>query len=173
MKRSSELRRSGFKKASYQRAPRQPLQPISPEVAARVRMDRAEQAAAPVPKTEPQRNPRLLAMARGKPCLLALPCCNHDPATTVAAHSNQSKHGKAGARKADDCFVVHACYACHTWLDSSGAPQEEKVAAWDAAHARQVTWWHAIANSYAHPGADRRAARWALERLEDGPSTGH
>lgn len=167
------MKRSGFKKASYQRAPRQPLEPISPEISARFKAVPVAQEVTAVPKSEAQRNPRLLAMARGKPCLLALPCCNHDPATTVSAHSNQSKHGKAGARKAEDQYTVWGCFACHSWLDQGGAPQEEKVAAWDAAHARQVIWWQAIANSYSHPDTDRRAARWALERLDDEPSTGH
>jgi hypothetical protein len=72
------------------------------------------------PKTEPQRNPALLAMARGQRCLLQVPgVCQPDPTTTVACHSNQSVHGKAGARKADDHWHVHGCAACHRWLDQA------------------------------------------------------
>lgn len=47
------------------------------------------------PKEPRQRNPHLLKMAQGEPCLLRIPgVCNGDSDTTVAAHSNQSAHGK-------------------------------------------------------------------------------
>lgn len=160
------MKRSGFKRKTYERAPQPLYAPMDPSVAARVKMGPVE-AAAPVPKSEPQRNARLLSMARGMPCLLALPCCNHDTATTVAAHSNQAKHGKAGARKADDQYSVWACFACHNWLDQGSAPQEEKTEAWGSAYERQVISWRAIADSHAYPEADRRAARWALERVSE------
>ena len=53
------------------------------------------------PKKPRQRNPTLLNMAKGEPCLLRVPgVCNGDSDTTVAAHSNQSAHGKGKAMKA-------------------------------------------------------------------------
>lgn len=54
--------------------------------------------------------------ARGKPCSLALDCCNHDPETTVLCHIRL--FGAAGmAEKPDDWFAVFACSACHDALD--------------------------------------------------------
>ena len=115
------------------------------------------------PKTVARRNRQLLDMAQDKPCLLIVPdvCCG-DTATTVAAHSNWSEHGKGGARKADDQYTVWACATCHSWLDFSGASAEEKRAVWDKAHAAQVDVWTAMA---AH---GNKAARWAIEQLNGG-----
>lgn len=158
------MKRSGFAKKEYTRPPRSALQPIAPELAARIHSGPVA-ASAPIPKTEAQRNPRLLAMARGMPCLLMLDCCNHDSATVVAAHSNQAKHGKAGARKADDQNSVWACSACHQFIDQGPAPKAEKFAAWDEAHERQAHAWELLAASTGTPEADRRAATWALERI--------
>jgi hypothetical protein len=122
---------------------------------------------APAPKTEPWRLQRLLDMAQDRPCLLRIPgVCNHDPATTVAAHSNMSIHGKGGRRKADDVFTVWSCANCHSWLDQGPAPKADKEAAFMRAHADQVLAWRWISQDPAESEADRRAARAALERLE-------
>jgi hypothetical protein len=122
---------------------------------------------APAPKTEPWRLQRLLDMAEGRPCLLHIPgVCNHDPATTVAAHSNLSIHGKGAHRKADDVYTVAACSACHSWLDQGQAPKADKEAAFMRAHADQVLAWRWIANDPHESEPDRRAALAALERLE-------
>ena len=78
-----------------------------------------------------------------------------DGSTTVAAYSNQAK------LKAEDCYVVHACAVCHTWLDSSySATQEETLAAFDAGHVRQVALWR----QWAEQG--NKVAQAAIERLE-------
>jgi hypothetical protein len=124
---------------------------------------------ASIPKAAPRRNARLLAMARLMPCLLLVPgCCNHRQDTTVACHSNLSIHGKAGARKADDCWTVYGCAACHAWLDAGPAPAEHKAALFMEAHARQVAVWTAIANDPANwCEADRRSACWALDQLKE------
>ncbi len=123
--------------------------------------------AAPRPKPTAWRNRRLLDMAEGRPCLLHIPgVCNHDPATTVAAHSNLSIHGKGAHRKADDVFTVWACANCHAWLDQGPAPKADKEAAFVRAHADQVLAWRRIANDPHESEPDRRAARAALERLE-------
>lgn len=122
-----------------------------------------------VPKTEPQRNPALLAMARGQRCLLLVPgVCQPDPATTVACHSNQSVHGKAGARKADDQWHVYGCAACHRWLDQGPAPAVEKVERFGAAHRWMVSIWQDIvAGVLPATPRERRAAQWALDRLKE------
>jgi ferredoxin len=64
------------------------------------------------------RNPKLLRAARGQSCMIRIPdICNGDNATTVAAHSNQLKHGKGTGIKAHDCFIAWACSDCHKEID--------------------------------------------------------
>jgi len=36
------------------------------------------------------------------------------------------RHGHGGSIKAHDVFTVPGCFACHGWLDHSGAHREEK-----------------------------------------------
>lgn len=83
---------------------------------------------------------KYLAACRGEPCYLNVKCPWTDWAdpTVVDCHSNQSIHGKAGALKAKHWFTVPGCAACHEWLDRSGAPWEQKCAAFDDALARWV-----------------------------------
>lgn len=78
---------------------------------------------------------KYLAACRGEPCYLNVLCPWTDWAdpTVVDCHSNQSKHGKAGARKADHEFTVPGCARCHDWYDNSGAPYELKCAKFDNA----------------------------------------
>jgi hypothetical protein len=124
-----------------------------------------------VPKSEPYRDQALLEMARGRPCLLMIPAvCSHRVDTVVAAHSNLPEHGKAMGRKADDEYTAFACFACHTWLDTSKAAGAQKAMAFQLAHARQVLAWRLIAMDPNEPERFRRAARRALERL--GVTTG-
>jgi hypothetical protein len=114
-------------------------------------------------KSKPYRDRALLDMARGQRCLLEAveTCLQADGSTTVAAHSNFAKHGKGGARKADDCYSVWACVNCHSWLDQGSAPRAEKERAFDAAHQRQIEEWRKF------EGGERltRAAKAALEKL--------
>jgi Protein of unknown function (DUF1364) len=117
-------------------------------------------------KTKPYRSPALLAMAKGKPCLLnAVHNCltSRDTSTTVACHSNQSKHGKGMGRKADDHYTVWGCVHCHTWLDQSSALQAEKVRAFDAAHVRQTFEWSKLGD--AGTGSESRAVNKVLNHL--------
>src|ERR1035437_10725179 len=117
-------------------------------------------------KDKAARNPHLLAMAQGMPCLLQAPPCNGNSDTVVSAHSNQAKHGKAKGRKAHDQYSVWACARCHTWLDQSyTASKAEKIAAFDAGHARQVVAWETIAADKRESPADRRAAPWGIDEL--------
>ncbi|MGJ7555908.1 nuclease domain-containing protein [Variovorax sp. RB3P1] len=121
----------------------------------------------PHAKPEPQRNPHLLSMARGRPCLLRTTVCSYDTTTTVAAHSNLLAHGKGRGRKADDCYSVWACARCHAWLDGSyDAEFEEKESAFMRALMAQADEWKAIADSAVATAKDRGAAQWALKRLQ-------
>lgn len=118
-------------------------------------------------KTVPLRNRRLLDMARGQPCLMGIHgICNHNPETTVAAHSNLRAHGKARGRKADDCYSVWACSACHAWYDQSNRPQRLKQFIWGVAHETQQDHWRRIAADPLAPAQDKRAAEWALQCLK-------
>lgn len=122
-----------------------------------------------IPKTEAKRNPHLLAMAKGKPCLMQVPgVCNNNPETTVAAHSNSKEHGKAGARKADDCYSVWACHACHSWLDQGKGAQDRAMSdpCWTMAFLRQMIEWGKITDSGSKK--DKAAAEWALEQVHQG-----
>lgn len=67
-------------------------------------------------RREPIRSRDLLDSARGAPCTMQVPgVCNHDWSTTVSAHIHDETFGFG--EKADDCSSVHACAACHAWLD--------------------------------------------------------
>ena len=129
------------------------------------------ETAGPAPKTAPYRSPALLEMARDRPCLLLVPgICNHRTDTTVAAHSNLAIHGKAGARKADDCYSVWACAACHAWLDQGPAPADVKELAFTLGHINQVQAWRVVATDPAETARHRRAALDALKHLEARPA---
>jgi hypothetical protein len=74
---------------------------------------------------------------RNQICYLRVPtlCPRRDPEETIVpAHSNESAHGKAGQRKADDRYTVPACFWCHAWLDQSGASYGLKVGTWRRAY---------------------------------------
>jgi hypothetical protein len=73
-----------------------------------------------LPKDGHYRNLRLLATANKQDCtLMFLHSGGHNPATTVACHSNQSQHGKGKSIKAHDCYIAYGCDNCHTILDSN------------------------------------------------------
>lgn len=148
---------------------------IDPVATKQVAKQRGTYASTPgraaAPKTQAHRNPHLLTMARGMPCLLQVPgvCCR-DSATVVCCHSNLGIHGKAGARKADDQYSVWGCTTCHAWLDQGPAPRARKEAAFMSAHLRQVLAWRAIATDPSAAPRDQAAAQWALERLSASPN---
>jgi len=79
------------------------------------------------------RSPELLGLAADETCTIRLPGCQQGPC--VSAHSNQAKHGKGRGVKADDCFIAHACDACHREIDQGHKlTREEKFAAWERGH---------------------------------------
>lgn len=129
-------------------------------------MARCDAPSDPGPKSVPRRNPNLLSMADGKPCLLLVPSiCRGETETTVACHSNLLAHGKGKGRKADDHYTVWGCGTCHRWLDSGRASYEEKENVFMAAHLRQVLAWRQIAADSRKPSKDRAAVLWALGLL--------
>lgn len=161
------LKRSSFRRPELVRMPASAPRPLTRPV----NVADCSGMGRPLAKPEPQRNPHLLSMARGRPCLLRAAVCNFDASTTVAAHSNLLAHGKGRGRKADDCFSVWACARCHTWLDSSyDADFSEKESAFMAALVAQVDEWKAIADSAGSSPKDRAAALWALERISRAPA---
>jgi hypothetical protein len=85
---------------------------------------------------------KYLAACRGEPCYLNAVCQWTDWAdpTVVPCHSNFSKHGKAGAMKAEHRFSVPGCYLCHCWLDTGPAPYDTKVETFDDA----LTRWQPV-----------------------------
>lgn len=160
------LRRTGFRRKTIEHAPVVHT-PIPEHLRRSASFSRANVAQQADPKTEAHRNPTLLDMARGRSCLIQFPdiCRNPDTETTVAAHSNWSEHGKAGARKADDEMSTWCCFACHQWLDQGPATEAEKRATFLAAHRRQVDHWARIAADPKEPARFRKAADWALNHL--------
>ncbi len=127
----------------------------------------AVSAAEPIPKNPPGRNTAYRELAAGKEWQLRVPyVCNHDPATTVLAHSNWGKHGKGMGMKAADAFGVWSCYACHTWLDQGKAISAIKELAFERALVRMRVELHRLLEDPATKARDREAAAWALERLE-------
>lgn len=117
-----------------------------------------------LPKTEAKRNPHLLAMAKGKLCLMEIPgICNHNPETTVAAHSNWHEHGKSLGRKADDQYTVWACSDCHSYIDQNPETREIARHWWHKAWERQRAEWDKLTDS--KDPKDKAAAEWALQHI--------
>jgi Protein of unknown function (DUF1364) len=118
------------------------------------------------PKSPRQENPALLKLAQGKPCLMQVnyECLGADGHTTVAAHSNEQRHGKGRGIKAHDQYTVWSCIYCHAWYDQGKATREEKRAAFETAHTRQVQAWRQIVETVSPK--ERGAAQWALDRIE-------
>lgn len=156
------MKRAGFKVKGW--APR-PVKTIeyTPRPRAPARAAAEFAPAAPVPKRDYWRSLAYRAMAKDKPCMLALPgiCCR-DWSTTVLAHSNRGADGKGGAIKACDSRAVWACATCHAWLDQGPAPAAQKEAAWEAAFARQLLALEEIAGG---AGKERELAAEALRRI--------
>lgn len=92
------------------------------------------------------RDANLLKMAWGGECMLLVPgVCTNDHMSTVACHSNLLEHGKGRSLKAHDFMTVQGCQSCHRWLDTGGASHEEMREVFEAAHARQIDHWRALA----------------------------
>ena len=55
-------------------------------------------------------------LARGKPCMVRLPCCNGNPETTVFAHYRLAGTCGVGLKPPDE-LGAYACSACHDEVD--------------------------------------------------------
>lgn len=65
------------------------------------------------------RSRKVLDSARGQPCAFRFPgICQGGPETTVWAHLNGGRFGKGMGMKAHDILGGHACFWCHTYLDT-------------------------------------------------------
>lgn len=119
----------------------------------------------PAPKPETPRNPDVLALAKGRRCLLMAVenCRTLDGSTTVACHENQ---GKGMGIKQSDARSVWGCFACHFFYDSGSVPRAEKRRAFEAAYQRQMEEWKAIANDPRESPKARKAAQWALDHAD-------
>jgi hypothetical protein len=58
----------------------------------------------------------LRTYARGKPCMVRLPCCNGNPETTVLAHVRLIGVSGMGIKSPDVC-AAWACSDCHDAID--------------------------------------------------------
>lgn len=155
------LKRTGFKRTVHERQPLAPARPIR-----QVAPTRISDEVQAVPKSPRYEDRHLLNMARGQPCLLRSPICNHDVETTVACHGAGVALGKGLGYKISDFFVVHGCSACNHFTDAyGGATAAEKKAVFEAGHVRQVARWREIAGSTAAPAKDKASARAALDYL--------
>lgn len=90
------------------------------------------------------RSKKYLSLARGQDCTVRIPgVCNGNPETTVAAHSNKTRHGKGMGFKARDYYVCWACSACHDVIDGRAmshlSPQEVDEF-WQRGFERTLDW---------------------------------
>ena len=154
------MKRSGFKRPTIER--KSTVHKPIPQDQLGTVADASAMAVA-MPKTVAMRNPALLAMARGRECLLQFPNLVHYTDTVVACHSNLMKHGKGKGRKADDHYTVWGCAACHNILDHSRISADEKERVFMAALARQIEAWKAITKNMLEEQKTRDAAQWALD----------
>lgn len=169
------MKRTGFRSRAPRHVDRDPdrVRATPTAVPGEFRAPRAVTAPpVPAPKTEAHRNPHLLAMAKGKPCLL---CQEHgvalcSPGSTVAAHSNLGCHGKGMSRKANDEYTAWLGDEHHRWLDQGKGSAAQREMAFMTAHLAQVRAWRAIAFDTRSAPKDRAAAQWALALLNATPT---
>jgi hypothetical protein len=155
------LKRTGFKRTVHERQPLAAPRPIRQVAATRISSE-----AQALPKSPRYADRHLLDMARGQPCLLRSPICNHDVETSVACHGAGVAAGKGMAYKVSDPLSVIGCSSCNHFTDAYGnATAAEKRAVFEAGHARQVARWREIAASTTAAPRDIASARAALVYL--------
>lgn len=155
------MKRSGFRRKEYVRPPSPP--PTRGRLVAMAVITDEVVAASKDPRHEDR---HLLNMARGQPCLLQSPICNHNPETTVACHGGGVANGKGMGIKVGDHLVCNGCSDCNHYTDAyGGATKAEKAAVFAAGHGRQVEAWRAIAANPSAPARDRASAQAALDKI--------
>jgi Protein of unknown function (DUF1364) len=89
------------------------------------------------------RSRALLKLARGAPCLIAIPgICRGDQDSVVACHGNWSEHGKGVGLKAHDCFIAFGCIDCHRAIDKQAYQLEpdDRRYYWQRGFERTILW---------------------------------
>jgi len=89
------------------------------------------------------RSPALLKLARGAPCLIAIPgICRGNKETVVACHGNWPELGKGVGLKAHDCFIAFGCQECHNAIDrrAQQLEPEDRRYYWQRGFERTVLW---------------------------------
>lgn len=82
------------------------------------------------PKTKYLRDKKRLEACRNLPCQH----CGAEDGTVVAAHSNESAHGKGRGIKASDEFIAALCFTCHANIDQGRMSKEDRTQIWHNAH---------------------------------------
>ncbi len=93
-------------------------------------------------KRPPIRVKKIRDSARGQPCTVESPFCNHNPETVVFAHYGEpGEHGIS--LKPDDTSGAYACSQCHDWLDGRWRPpaQDKNGAQVIVDQADKVYYW--------------------------------
>lgn len=122
------------------------------------------------PKSPRQENRALLDLARGQPCLIQSPICNHNCETTVACHGSGLANGKGMGYKTHDWLSVWGCSDCNHYTDAyKEASQPDKRQAWQNGHKKQVLEWRTIADLKLGKPTEIKAAKWALEMIATQP----
>lgn len=119
---------------------RKPGSPFSSFATPKTRMKRTEMKKRAKRKPTVAEGLKYIDACRNEECYLRVPgvCVSrgwsHD--SVVDCHSNQSRHGKAGGRRADNIYTVPGCGPCHAWIDQNraGTPRQVKFDVWDAAY---------------------------------------
>lgn len=126
------------------------------------------------PKSTRQENRALLDLARGQPCLIQSPICNHNCETTVACHGSGVENGKGMGYKTHDWLSVWGCSDCNHYTDAyKNASPTEKRQAWQAGHKRQILMWNAIVGLKQGKPREIKAAQWALDLIKNDSSLGN
>lgn len=169
MNRTPMARGSGFKRKTALAQPRPErvtLWPVAQEIRSQSAIQKIASACIPQPKQPRAENKHLLAMARGRECLIRSPICTGGTETTVACHGGGVARGKGMGYKVGDQYTAWGCHNCNHYTDAYGAASKaQKEAAFMAGHLRQVLAWRQIAGNAAAPARDKKAAAWALELL--------
>lgn len=83
------------------------------------------------------RNPKLLKLADGAPCMM----CSMQDGTVVAAHSNQLRDGKGTGIKAHDFRVAWLCVTCHNMIDNGKElSKKDRIELFEQAHRATIGW---------------------------------
>ena len=88
------------------------------------------------------RDRKIRQSAQGQPCQW----CYRQDGTTVAAHSNQLRHGKGMGLKASDQYVAFLCFSCHSELDQGKSlTKQQRRDMWQTAYERtQILMGHPV-----------------------------